>query len=224
MYGDNQEERMRSASQKGFTLIELLVVIAIIAILAAILFPVFAKAREAAKKATCLNNLQQMGKGMRLYLQDWPYMPSWGGVITYGGGTSWVEQLMKYTGGNKYIYMCPQLGKFADGTIAPTYVMNWQITALNASGLDGISQPSKIIAIYELTFRPKVSQYSQYFVDWDKTNESQKDGEYVDPNYWWWYRSTGPHSGTECVLLLDGHTSAVNPNNNSLKLNTKVNP
>ena len=56
--------------KKAFTLIELLVVIAIIAILAAILFPVFAKAREAAKKTACLSNLKQMGTAFTLYLND----------------------------------------------------------------------------------------------------------------------------------------------------------
>jgi prepilin-type N-terminal cleavage/methylation domain-containing protein/prepilin-type processing-associated H-X9-DG protein len=55
----------------GFTLIELLVVIAIIAILAAILFPVFARARESARKATCLSNLKQLGLGMAMYAQDY---------------------------------------------------------------------------------------------------------------------------------------------------------
>jgi prepilin-type N-terminal cleavage/methylation domain-containing protein/prepilin-type processing-associated H-X9-DG protein len=55
---------------KGFTLIELLVVIAIIAILAAILFPVFAKAREKARQTTCLNNLKQLGTGFQLYVDD----------------------------------------------------------------------------------------------------------------------------------------------------------
>jgi prepilin-type N-terminal cleavage/methylation domain-containing protein/prepilin-type processing-associated H-X9-DG protein len=54
----------------GFTLIELLVVIAIIAILAAILFPVFAKARENARKATCTSNLKQLGLAMSMYLTD----------------------------------------------------------------------------------------------------------------------------------------------------------
>lgn len=54
----------------GFTLIELLVVIAIIAILAAILFPVFAQAKEAAKKATCISNLRQLGMSTMLYLGD----------------------------------------------------------------------------------------------------------------------------------------------------------
>ena len=57
--------------QKGFTLIELLVVIAIIAILAAILFPVFAKAREAARSTSCISNLKQIGTGFQLYLQEW---------------------------------------------------------------------------------------------------------------------------------------------------------
>ena len=56
--------------RRGFTLIELLVVIAIIAILAAILFPVFAQAREAARKATCLSNLKQIGEAVMMYTQD----------------------------------------------------------------------------------------------------------------------------------------------------------
>ena len=55
----------------GFTLIELLVVIAIIAILAAILFPVFARARENARKTNCLSNLKQLGMGMLQYAQDY---------------------------------------------------------------------------------------------------------------------------------------------------------
>jgi prepilin-type N-terminal cleavage/methylation domain-containing protein/prepilin-type processing-associated H-X9-DG protein len=57
--------------RRGFTLIELLVVVAIIAILAAILFPVFARAREQARKAVCCANLKQIGAAVKLYIKDW---------------------------------------------------------------------------------------------------------------------------------------------------------
>jgi prepilin-type N-terminal cleavage/methylation domain-containing protein/prepilin-type processing-associated H-X9-DG protein len=62
---------MRYQSKRGFTLIELLVVIAIIAILAAILFPVFAKAREKARQTKCVNNLKQIGMATSMYAQDY---------------------------------------------------------------------------------------------------------------------------------------------------------
>ena len=57
--------------RRGFTLIELLVVIAIIAILAAILFPVFARAREQARRSVCLSNMKQIGLGLGMYMQDY---------------------------------------------------------------------------------------------------------------------------------------------------------
>ena len=61
----------RSTRQDAFTLIELLVVIAIIAILAAILFPVFAQAREKARQTACLSNMKQIGTGAMMYAQDY---------------------------------------------------------------------------------------------------------------------------------------------------------
>ena len=70
---------MFARRKSGFTLIELLVVIAIIAILAAILFPVFARAREAARKARCLNNLKQCAQALKMYADDYDgTMPSSG--------------------------------------------------------------------------------------------------------------------------------------------------
>ena len=65
----------------GFTLIELLVVIAIIAILAAILFPVFAQARESARMTMCASNMRQIGIANRLYINDYDEM--WFGVANY---------------------------------------------------------------------------------------------------------------------------------------------
>src|SRR5215510_12645517 len=64
-------KRTRGTGTNGFTLIELLVVIAIIAILAAILFPVFAQAREKARQATCLSNMKQWSIGTKMYLSDY---------------------------------------------------------------------------------------------------------------------------------------------------------
>lgn len=60
--------------RKGFTLIELLVVIAIIAILAAILFPVFAKAREKARQTSCVSNGKQISLAMTMYMADYDQM------------------------------------------------------------------------------------------------------------------------------------------------------
>ena len=75
--------------KRAFTLIELLVVIAIISILAAILFPVFARARESARRASCLSNMKQLGLGMMMYVQDYDgvyFARSYGG--TYAGQTT----------------------------------------------------------------------------------------------------------------------------------------
>jgi prepilin-type N-terminal cleavage/methylation domain-containing protein/prepilin-type processing-associated H-X9-DG protein len=92
--------------RKGFTLIELLVVIAIIAILAAILFPVFARAREKARQASCSSNLKQIALGELMYVQDFDersQMPVAGGTqwnFVGGGGCSGCFQRYETNWGN----------------------------------------------------------------------------------------------------------------------------
>jgi len=98
---------------RGFTLIELLVVIAIIAILAAILFPVFAKAREKAKNSSCQNNLKQLATGVLMYVQDYDEMfpifgPQWGqNPDPPGSGVSWWQGIFPYVK-NEQLYVCPR--------------------------------------------------------------------------------------------------------------------
>ncbi|MBD3292253.1 MAG: DUF1559 domain-containing protein, partial [Armatimonadia bacterium] len=98
--------------RRGFTLIELLVVIAIIAILAAILFPVFARAREKARQTSCLSNMKQLGLGLNMYAQDYDEeLP----MMFYGSdasrnnqlyGFNFRELLIPYVK-NEQVWLCP---------------------------------------------------------------------------------------------------------------------
>ncbi|HLK60547.1 MAG TPA: DUF1559 domain-containing protein [Chthonomonadaceae bacterium] len=104
----------------GFTLIELLVVIAIIAILAAILFPVFAQARAKARQASCSSNIRQLGLAIRMYNQDYDEREPFGGWMPNGIGTwDWQNSTAPYIK-NKAIYYCPSSGDDNEDPADPT--------------------------------------------------------------------------------------------------------
>lgn len=109
-------------SKRGFTLIELLVVIAIIAILAAILFPVFAQAREKARAISCISNLRQLGTAAKMYEQDYDetviseHLESWSGNDEKGNPNDYKNYWTYY--------------------IQP-YIKNWQITGCPDDSTDG---------------------------------------------------------------------------------------
>lgn len=96
-----------SRKRAGFTLIELLVVIAIIAILAAILFPVFAQAREKARQISCLSNEKQIGLALMQYMQDFDEYYPCGNYVTGGHyGQGWAGQLYPYIK-SVSVFTCP---------------------------------------------------------------------------------------------------------------------
>ncbi|MEN6520300.1 MAG: prepilin-type N-terminal cleavage/methylation domain-containing protein [Armatimonadota bacterium] len=156
--------------RRGFTLIELLVVIAIIAILAAILFPVFAKAREAARTSSCQSNLNQMGKAVKSYMTDWDDMyptnrdPN-GNLASsvklspestdpaipfkpFEYGLNWVEALysnvekVSEKGEGQSVWKCPNAREVTNNTSAATsYAFNFNL----------LEQPESIISIASST-------------------------------------------------------------------------
>ncbi|MBU0611450.1 MAG: DUF1559 domain-containing protein [Armatimonadetes bacterium] len=136
----------------GFTLIELLVVIAIIAILAAILFPVFAKAREKARQSTCLNNIKQTTLGILMYAQDYDeLLPITMEVDEHGASTvlaSWWGALDPYTK-NSQIRWCPSdPDRRSDPSLWGSYLMNGMLTAGSRS-LDAAEKPAETILMAE---------------------------------------------------------------------------
>ncbi len=146
---------------RGFTLIELLVVIAIIAILAAILFPVFAKAREKARQISCASNLKQLGLGIIQYTQDNDeYYPNG----TNGHGRGWAGEISPYIKSNG-LYKCPDdatTPSTADLALNPpratcSYGFNQNLApgAASAGQVGGMlaaqASPAKTVQLFEVS-------------------------------------------------------------------------
>jgi prepilin-type N-terminal cleavage/methylation domain-containing protein/prepilin-type processing-associated H-X9-DG protein len=110
-------------NRKAFTLIELLVVIAITAILAAILFPVFAQAREKARQTACLSNVKQMALATAMYVQDYEAFPAFS-FVTAGVTLRWYDLILPYTR-SQQLHTCPTVPHLKFGR-NPAYGYNYQ--------------------------------------------------------------------------------------------------
>ncbi len=148
--------------KRGFTLIELLVVIAIIAILAAILFPVFARARERARQTSCLNNVRQIMTAMMMYQQDYDeilIMRYYDVEESPGSGNwvariNWFQAIMPYVM-NEQVFACPSSP--LRRTSWYTYAMNCEREIRSQSyqganstlSLADVMRPSELILLAE---------------------------------------------------------------------------
>ncbi|MCE5241306.1 prepilin-type N-terminal cleavage/methylation domain-containing protein [bacterium] len=170
--------------RRGFTLIELLVVIAIIAILAAILFPVFAKAREKARQTSCLSNVRQQMTAWVAYAQDYDEVTvrntvNYSGMMATGyppAGTPplqlWHHNLHPYCK-NVQMWNCPSYGNTYYGQYGSPggYGIN---TYVYGVALGTIQRPAEIVCIGE-SADDNAGKASYYIMDWDTRLGSSSD-------------------------------------------------
>ena len=150
----------RKDRSQGFTLIELLVVIAIIAILAAILFPVFQKVRENARRTACLSNLKQIGLGVVQYNQDFDEKEP-NSISQYGSASGWAWQVYPYVK-SVGVFQCPDDNA---GSRASSYAYNANFAvnpyiatsgpcggpgSCNGHSLADFSAPAKSVMLFEV--------------------------------------------------------------------------
>jgi prepilin-type N-terminal cleavage/methylation domain-containing protein/prepilin-type processing-associated H-X9-DG protein len=168
-------------THRGFTLIELLVVIAIIAILAAILFPVFAKAREKARQTSCMNNVRQIMIAASMYIQDHDEM------VFPAGKMAWATYLKAYN--EPSLYDCPSLtGRGTND--APEYGFNRYLMGM---ALGDIPDPAGMVTIADIpTFQADQLNPPYCITQFD--DEVNVDGR---------------HNSSANVACLDGHIEMV---------------
>jgi len=208
--------RPRRSGRGGFTLIELLVVIAVIAILAAILFPVFAQAREKARQATCQSNLKQIGNAVTMYTQDYDEtMPNSGSSGNSGDVTGILQPYTKQQFGQG-IWKCPSHGTLtAQSGWTSSYGYNWQY--LLAAGpdyphsdyngfsnpgvpLSFLSRPTETICFMDDTAPQGNVNLWSYVV---RPNDTVNNDGMGRPHF--------RHQGMADVLFCDGHVKAMSP-------------
>ncbi len=142
-----QHSKSTFKSTSGFTLIELLVVIAIIAILASILFPVFARARENARRASCQSNEKQIGLGFMMYVQDYdeklPTAWGWNGTPSF-----WAAAIEPYTKSRQLFY-CPSdtLHNTSSALTTSNISYGYNYAYLQGTALAAIDLPSETLLI-----------------------------------------------------------------------------
>ena len=140
--------------RSGFTLIELLVVIAIISILAAILFPVFQKVRENARRASCQSNEKQLGLAFIQYQQDADEKLPSGDGVTHVSGCGWAGNIYPFTKSTS-VYKCPDDSTANNGNlVACSYGYNRNLTlgtksSLLTNSLASLTAPANTVLLYE---------------------------------------------------------------------------
>lgn len=187
---------------EGFTLIELLVVIAIIAVLASILFPVFAQARAKARQTACLSNLKQLGVALIMYGDDYdgtlPYH-----IITLDATPTYMNYLAAlgpYVR-NTQVFDCPSRRDIAyegpgDTTLA--YVYNRE---LNGAFIGLVDDPSNVLAVMDGVAVSCAHTGEETFVDTDGTTYTTDPNQGTSPNRVIFSRHNGGGNG----VFLDGH-------------------